>query len=331
MLFWTIRIGMGLAVLILTGLIGERIAEAIDARRLPPPGTMVGISGGRSLHLLCEGDAAAPAMVVEQGAGEPAILWRALQKKAAGFSHFCLYDRAGYGWSPPAPAFQTVEERAADLHDLLKAAGVKGPYILVAHSYGGLVVRAFSRAYPRETAGIVMVDAIEESIAFHPDYLRFIRQSRPIVAAMRAAAALGIMRLVGAFSRGDHEGGAVSREDERLAAAITARPSFFTAIAGDLKSIEAAAATPSNALPTGMGSLGDLPVVAITHGKPFPGPFARLEPFWLPGQKRMVSLSSRGRLITAEKSNHMVHQDQPDLVLAALRSVVEDAGRRPRP
>jgi pimeloyl-ACP methyl ester carboxylesterase len=329
MLLWTIRVGLGLAVLVLLGLVGERIAEAIDARRLPAPGRMVDIGGGRSLHLLCEGEEAAPAIVVEQGAGEPAILWRRLQKQAAAFARFCLYDRAGYGWSPPAPACQPVEERAADLHRLLRSAGVRGPYILVAHSYGGLVVRAFARAFPRDVAGIVMVDAIEESIAFHPDYLAFIRQSRPFVAAMRVAAALGVMRLVGALSGGRREGGAIAPGDERLAAAITARPSFFAAIAGDLKSIEAAAASPANAVPEGMGSLGDMPLVAITHGKPFPGPFARLEPFWLPGQQRMASLSTRGRLIVAEASNHMIHQDQPDLVLAALRSVVEEVGRLP--
>jgi pimeloyl-ACP methyl ester carboxylesterase len=327
MLFWTMRIGLGLAALILAGLVGERVAEAVDARRLPPPGRMVDIGGGRSLHLLCAGDAAAPAIVVEQGAGEPAILWRSIQRKAAGFARLCLYDRAGYGWSPPAPAFQPVEERAADLHRLLKAANISGPYILVAHSYGGLIVRAFARSYPADTAGIVMVDAIEESIAFHPDYLGFIRQSRPFVGAMRGAAAMGIMRLVGLFS-GSGAADAMAREDERLAAAMTAPPSFFAAISGDMCSIEAAAATPAYALPEGMGKLGDLPVVAITHGKPFPGPFARLEPFWLPGQKRMASLSSRGRLVVARKSNHMIQQDEPDLVIAALRSVVEEAGRK---
>jgi pimeloyl-ACP methyl ester carboxylesterase len=327
MLFWTIRIGLGLAALILVGLVGERVAEAVDARRLPPPGRMVGIGDGRSLHLLCQGDAAAPAIVVEQGAGEPAILWRSIQRKAAGFARFCLYDRAGYGWSPPAPAFQPVEERAADLHRLLQVGGVRGPYILVAHSYGGLIVRAFARAYPRDTAGIVMVDAVEESIAFHPDYLGFLRQSRPFVGAMRAAAAVGIMRLAGLFSGSDAKD-MMARQDETLAASIAARPSFFAAISGDMRSIEAAAAAPVNALPEGMGKLGDLPVAVITHGKPFPGPFARLEPFWLAGQKRMASLSTRGRLVVAGKSNHMIQHDEPELVVAALRSVVEEAGRK---
>jgi pimeloyl-ACP methyl ester carboxylesterase len=120
----------------------------------------------------------------------------------------------------------------------------------------------------------------------------------------------------------------MARQDERFAASITARPSFFAAISGDMRSIEAAAAMPGNALPEGMGRLGDLPVTVITHGQPFPGPFARLEPFWLAGQKRMASLSTRGRLVVAGKSNHMIQHDEPELVIAALRSVVEEAGRK---
>jgi pimeloyl-ACP methyl ester carboxylesterase len=301
------------------GLVGERVAEARDNRRFPAPGKLVGIDGGRFLHLLCEGSAG-PVIVIEQGAGEPAMLWRSLQMKAAGFARVCLYDRAGYGWSPAAPDWQNVDERAADLHALLKAAGLPGPYILAAHSYGGLVVRAFARAHADDTAGLVMVDAVDESIAFHPDYLAFISKSRPIVASMRAASALGLMRLVALIGQDEEPRDEGDRYGRQVAAAMAARPEFYAAIAGDLRSIEDA----SNRypLPEGMGVLGDVPVTVLTHGRPFPGPFARLEPFWRAGQERMAGLSSRGELIVAEKSNHMIVQDQPELVLDALRSMV---------
>jgi pimeloyl-ACP methyl ester carboxylesterase len=324
MLFWITRIGLILLVLTVAGLVAERIAEALDDRRFPPPGRLVDIGGGRALHLVCEGSAG-PVIVVEQGAGEPAMMWRSLQMKAAGFARLCLYDRAGYGWSPPAPAWQNIDERAADLHRLLEAAGLPGPYILAAHSYGGLVVRAFARAYPKDTAGLVMVDAIEESIAFHPDYLRFIGQSRPIVTVMRGAAALGIMRLVGLMGGGEAARDEADREGQRLAGAVAARPAFYAAIAGDLRSIEEASTR--YPLPEGMGGLGDMPVIVLTHGQPFPGPFARLEPFWRPGQERMARLTSQGELIVAEKSNHMIMHDQPDLVLDALRAMVAKATR----
>jgi len=51
---------------------------------------------------------------------------------------------------------------AADLHALLAAAAVPGPYVLVAHSLGGLIVRIYAAQHPEQTAGIVFVDAINE-------------------------------------------------------------------------------------------------------------------------------------------------------------------------
>ena len=321
MLFWAARIALGLVVLLVIGAIVEQVVERSEDRRPPPVGRLVDIGGGRSLHLACEGKG--PTVVVVQGAGEPAMMWRGFQRKAAGFARFCLYDRAGYGFSPPAGQAQDIDERAADLRRLLHASGEPGPYILVAHSYGGLVVRAFARLYPTDTGGLVMVDAIEESIAFHPDYLAFIRQSKPFVLAIRAAAAVGIVRLADRLMRGGPPADEADRQGKELASAASARPAFYAAIAGDIASIEQA--SHRYPLPLGLGGVGDMPVIVITHGKPFPGPFARLEPFWRKGQDRMESLSTHGRLIVAAKSNHMIVHDEPGLVLAALRSMVSPA------
>jgi len=312
--FWSIGAASFLLV-IAAALMLQRMLEVRDRKRFPPPGRLVPIGGGRVLHLLEAGEG--PVVIVEQGAGEPAILWRRIQREASSFAHVCLYDRAGYGWSPAAPEWQDVDARAADLRALLENAGLPGPYVLVAHSYGGLVVRAFARLYPDKVRALVMVDAIEESIAFHPDYLGFLKGARPFLVLMRAAAALGLMRLVGRLSGGGDGEDGVDPESGRMAGAQSARAAFYAAIAGDVRSIAAAArAWP---LPEGMGGLGDIPVTALTHGKPFPGPFARIEPLWLPGQERWIRLTSRGELIVAKDSNHMIQMDEPELVVAALR------------
>jgi pimeloyl-ACP methyl ester carboxylesterase len=319
---WMI-VALGLALPCLAGLIAEPVARRRGARRHPPPGRLIEIARGRSLHLLCEGSAG-PVIVVEQGAGEPAILWRELQVRASAFGRVCLYDRAGYGWSPPAPSFQDVAARAQDLRALLRAAGLEPPYLLVAHSYGGLVVRAFAARFPADVGGMLMVDAVEESIAFHPDYLKFLRLSKPFVGLLRAAARLGLLGLMSRLGAKAEDTPA-----QKAAAAQAVCPSHFRAVAGDLRSIDEASR--DYPLPKGMGPLGDIPVIAVTHGKPFPGPFRRLEPFWLEGQRRWTRLTSRGELVVAERSNHMIVFEEPDLVLDALRRLAAGIDKPPPP
>ena len=74
-------------------------------------------------------------------------------------SALCSYDRAGLGWSDPAPQPMSLDDRADDLRAMLSAAGLTGPLILVGHSYGGYIVRAFAKSQPERVAGIVLVDA----------------------------------------------------------------------------------------------------------------------------------------------------------------------------
>ena len=88
------------------------------------------------------------------------------------FTRVCVYDRpgtllnaedtAGRSRSDPAPLPRTAQDVVADLHALLRAARVPGPYVLVGHSLGGLCVRLYATTYPEEVAGLVLVDASHE-------------------------------------------------------------------------------------------------------------------------------------------------------------------------
>jgi pimeloyl-ACP methyl ester carboxylesterase len=73
--------------------------------------------------------------------------------------------------------------------------------------------------------------------------------------------------------------------------------------------------------PQSAGSLGSLPVIVITHGQPFPGPFALLEKNWSESQAQLAALSTDSVLLVAENSNHMIHQDEPALVVDAVRRI----------
>src|SRR5262249_26017040 len=97
------------------------------------------------------------------------------------------------------------------------------------------------------------------------------------------------------------------------------RPEEYTAAADDLASLARAQLALSS--PGAFGKLDDLPLVVIPHSQPFPGPFAILENGWGEGQKRLAALSTKGVLVTAQDSNHMIHVDEPDLVVDAIQRV----------
>jgi pimeloyl-ACP methyl ester carboxylesterase len=151
---WIVAV-MGL--LLAAGWLWERWSEAGAMRRHPAPGRRVDV-GGRCLHLRESGEAAGPTVVIEQGAGGPAVFWWPAQDEIARFARVCTYDRPGTGWSDPAPGGRSMSDRVAELHYLLHAARVPGPYVLVGHSYGGPLISLFARDYPDETAGLVFAD-----------------------------------------------------------------------------------------------------------------------------------------------------------------------------
>src|SRR5436305_3047923 len=123
--------------------------QASSPQAYPPPGRMVDI-GGRSLHLNCKGKGS-PTVILMAGGGAFSIDWALVQPKVAESTHVCSYDRAGLGWSDPGPADETVEQTIGDLHALLRAAGEKGPYLLVGASIGGIFIRAYQHAFPDES------------------------------------------------------------------------------------------------------------------------------------------------------------------------------------
>ena len=142
------------------GAVYERVEEWRDRDRFPIVGQRMDI-GGRSLNIFCSGEGA-PAVVFESGLGLSGYSWVFVQREVAKFTRACWYDRAGYAWSDAGPYPRDSVAVSHDLHRLLQAAGVAGPYVLVGHSLGGFHVRVYNRLYPAEVAGVVFVDSSYE-------------------------------------------------------------------------------------------------------------------------------------------------------------------------
>lgn len=115
-------------------------------------------AGGHRLHLLVIGDGSPkPTVVLESGAGGN-IGWQNTRNQIAHYAQVITYDRAGIGQSEPGPEPRDAQAIARDLHIALHRAGLTPPYILVGQSSGGLYVQVFAAMYPRETAGLVLID-----------------------------------------------------------------------------------------------------------------------------------------------------------------------------
>ncbi len=130
-----------------------------------PIGDLVAI-GSRKLHIHCTG-AGSPTVVVENGGAAFSFDWDLVQPEVARFTRICTYDRAGYAWSDPGPEFDTFDQVTHDLHLLVQKAGVRGPYVLVGHSLGGMLIRFYEAKYPSDVVGMVLVDSSHEESLQH--------------------------------------------------------------------------------------------------------------------------------------------------------------------
>ncbi|HWZ98775.1 MAG TPA: alpha/beta hydrolase [Candidatus Dormibacteraeota bacterium] len=137
------------------------LASALSDPQIPTStGKLISV-GGHKMHLNCTGQGS-PTVVVEAGIGDISTDWIFVQTAVSKFTRICTYDRVGYAWSEPGPLPRTYTQVNFDLHELLAAAHEKGPFALVGHSFGGPLVRWYTKLYPTEVAGLLLVDTIHE-------------------------------------------------------------------------------------------------------------------------------------------------------------------------
>src|SRR5919109_3045584 len=141
---------------------GQRSATVKTPRAAPVAegsGRLVAIGAGRSLYLECVGSGS-PTVVLEAGFGADTFSWRDVQPEVGRSTRTCAYDRAGTGNSVAPPGVRDARDEIGDLRRLLGRARIEPPYVLVGHSYGGVLARVFAHRYPTETAGLVLVDTM---------------------------------------------------------------------------------------------------------------------------------------------------------------------------
>ena len=325
-----------LALLLASGAVYQGVGTARDRRRFPPPGRLVRVNK-RLMHIYVTGEGT-PTVLFESGMGASCLSWAQVQPAVAEFSRAVSYDRAGHGWSDPAHEPRTAQQIARELRALLDAAGVPGPYILVGHSFGGYVGRAFAHLYRDDVVGMVLVDSIHPAEWENPTP----EQLRAISVGLRYAriaawlARLGLVRFcLARMAQGSPRMGwaatrafgvSASSAVQRIAREIRKLPapvlpvvrSFWSQPKNFLSLGQHVAALPvSAAQAAAVNSLGDLALVVLS-GDHHP-------PSCVDWQRDLAQLSSRGVQLVAGESGHWIHLDRPELVTRAIREVASAA------
>ena len=261
------------------------VAASVD---VPVTDRLIEAAGVR-LHLRCGGTraAGAPIVVLEAGAGNSAKTWSDVFDPIAAFARVCAYDRQGLGTSESTANPQSGVAAVETLHALLQAAGERPPFVMAGHSYGGMLIRLYATRYPSEVAGLVLVDSSHEE-----QLTRFASlpvPPRPAATETPPAAPPSIGR-------------------EQIDLAETSR---------------ALAAAPWHA---------DIPLVVLSRGLWFKTPAAVPDPkadarlqIWQALHRELATRSPRAELVVAPNSGHYIQNDEPSLVIEAVRRVAAKA------
>ncbi len=263
--------------------------------------------GTHSLHLRCVGKGR-PVVVIDTGVGDPAARWYAFQDQVAPITRVCTYDRAGYGVSDPGPMPRHSQQMADELQRLLENAGVRGPYVLVGHSLGGLNVQVFAARYPDQVAGLVLLD---------PTPLAFITgQAFPDLYEMLAQQTADFQQMTEAARQS-----ASADAGQTPDAEVQAKVAYLEAIASEHAMLMAESA----AQVAGIASFGDLPLVVVGSDQPNPafGEQAQaFQQFWIAQSKALATKSTHGSFVLTPESSHYLHEDAPNLVRDTIRHMV---------
>jgi pimeloyl-ACP methyl ester carboxylesterase len=267
---------------------------------------LIDIGGGRKMYLECSGTGS-PTVILESGYRNDADIWSAelepgmspVFPQVARFTRVCAHDRPGtfldadhLGRSTAVPMPRTARDLVWDLHALLQTAHVAGPYVFAAHSFGGIFARLYASTYSKEIVGMVLVDALSEKVrtGLTPEqwklYVNF-----------------GFTKPTPGLEKyKDIETLDVNASLDQMEKAASAKP------------------------------LRPMPLFVLTQGQPFdlspwqplPADFpGALDRAWHTSQDALATLAPNTKHKIATNSSHYVQVQEPQLVVDAIKQVVE--------
>ncbi len=326
------------AFLVVIGCVYQSVGCQRDRQRYAGAGRWISVGKGNSLYIFEQGSGG-PTVIFESGIGATNLNWRHIQTEVSCFTATASYDRAGLGFSSPCTSARTPKNIATELHDMLQRANIKPPYILVGHSFGGLVVRRYALLFPEDVRGIVLIDPMrcEEWPPLDPTKQSQINLGRRLIRYAVPIAFCGVTRLAvrSAFRRagkvkvhsgdaqkinGRHviyrikqEVGKMPREVWPIVAAHWSRPGFYVGMRSHISSIPDTVREMSQAEP-----IHEIPVCVLTPGKSKPL-----------SESCLAMIGTNIKQMIAPASEHWIHLDEPELVINAIRELIASAVPEP--
>ena len=322
------------AALLGAGFLYQCIGNHLDRRRFAGAGRWVSIGRGCRLYLVEKGSGE-PTVLFESGIAATNLNWFHIQQNVSRFTGTASYDRSGLGWSSPCRTPRTPANIAVELHEMLQCAQIKPPFILVGHSFGGLVMRRFALLYPEDVQGIVLIDPMrcEEWPPLNPAKQRAVDLGSRLSRYAIPFAHLGLVRLavtsllcrtgrlsgrlaglagVGGrhvLSRVTDEVGKMPREVWPIVAAHWSNPRYYAGMCSHVESVPDTVREMQDADP-----IREIPVLVLTPGNSTPL-----------SDQDIARIGDNVQQVIAAASEHWIHLDEPDLVIDSIREMVTAA------
>jgi len=352
---WMRRVAKALALAFLLaaalGFTYEQIGRWQDNQHRFRIGSAVDV-GGYSLNVDCSGSGS-PAVILESGGGGyGGYGWRVVQSEVATFTTVCWYDRAGEGWSDSAPTARSSATIVHDLHELLQRTPVTAPYVLVGHSIGGEYVRTYTAKFPSEVAGLVLVDSTHPDQREPPIMVSPVNRlpkvaRRFLCVALPIAGRFGLIRLamrlspvyVPAQFNSQESAATLAMRNQRVKAFETEAAQGCTATNGGAIQTDTGSGDPEvDQAARSAGALGDRPLIVLTAGQYFkpddPLAARQVSEFhetWVHQlQPELVGLSTAGKQVIVENSDHGIPEQAPGAIVSAVQEVVTEV-RKAKP
>jgi pimeloyl-ACP methyl ester carboxylesterase len=256
----------------------------VDKDILLPPGEFVLVNGSR-VHVRRSGSTG-PTILFEAGLTMMSSCWGWLAPALAPSRRTLVYDRAGLGWSDEREGLRDAGQIARELDMLLNAAQVHAPVVLLGHSMGAILNRAFLRLNPARVAAVIWLDPA------HPDQLPRSRRMRSFFFLLEFAHVLAARNLPSITLRIVPHLRGLPEHEYRVIRHFLKDPRHLRACAREAR------AWTHSADNVGQTTLGSTPLLVISAQKHALGN-------WREYQRELALLSTRSRHVTFTEMSHL--------------------------